>query len=79
MEMSSEVQSFLDIFYRCKRRVSAFLIDETIIQIGFSNEALLWVVVEPTLRQILGVYISRHRNNMIVIDGGISQFINKNL
>ena len=41
MEMSSEVQSFLDIFYRCKRRVSAFLIDETIIQIGSSNEALL--------------------------------------
>jgi transposase-like protein len=79
MEMSSEVQSFPDILYRRKRRVSAFLIDETIIQIGSSNEALLWVVVEPTLRQILGVYISRHRNNMIVIDGGISQFINKNL
>jgi len=67
--------SILDIFYRCKRRVSAFLIDETIIQSGSSNEALLWVVVEPTLRQILGVYISRHRNNMIVAEALLNSLI----
>jgi putative transposase len=57
--------------YRCKRRVSAFLIDETMLQIGSSNEAWLWVAVEPIHKQILGVYISRHRN-MIIAERGIS-------
>jgi transposase-like protein len=52
--------------YHCKR-VSAFLIDETMLQIGSSNEAWLWVaVVEPIHKQILGVYISRHRNMIVV-------------
>jgi putative transposase len=51
--------------YSCKR-VSAFLIDETMIHIG-SDEAWLWIaVVEPIHRQILGVYyISRHRNMLV--------------
>jgi putative transposase len=62
--------------YRCKR-ISAFLIDETMLQIGYS-EAWLWVAVEPIHKQLLGVYISRHRN-MIVTERGISQFINQNL
>jgi putative transposase len=39
----------------------AFLIDETMIYIG-SDEAWLLIAVEPIRRQILGVYISRHRN-----------------
>jgi putative transposase len=46
--------------YRCKR-VAAFLIDETMLQIG-SDGAWLWIAVEPIHRQILGVHISRHRN-----------------
>lgn len=58
--------------YHCKR-VSAFLIDETMIQIG-SNEAWLWVAVEPIHKQILGVHISRHRN-MIVAESFISSLI----
>ena len=37
------------------------------IQIG-SDEAWLWVAVEPIHKQILGVYISRHRNNMLVAE-----------
>jgi len=50
--------------YSCKR-VSAFLIDETMICIG-SDEAWLWIAaVEPIHRQILGVYISRHRNMLV--------------
>jgi putative transposase len=49
--------------YSCKR-VSAFLIDETMIHIG-SDEAWLWIAVEPIHRQILGVYISRHRNMLV--------------
>ena len=51
--------------YPCKR-VSAFLIDETMIQIG-DTKAWLWVVaVEPIHRVVLGgVYISRHRNMLV--------------
>jgi putative transposase len=49
--------------YFCKR-VSAFLIDETVIHIG-SDDAWLWVAVEPVHKQILGVYISRHRNMLV--------------
>jgi putative transposase len=49
--------------YTCKR-VSAFLIDETMLQIG-SGDAWLWVAVEPIRKQILGVYLSRHRNMII--------------
>jgi putative transposase len=40
--------------YPC-RRVAAFLIDETMVQIGH-NEAWLWVAVEPVHRIVLGVF-----------------------
>jgi len=49
--------------YQC-RRVAAFLIDETMVQIGH-NEAWLWLAVEPLHRIVLGVYISRHRNMLV--------------
>jgi transposase-like protein len=57
----------------CCKRVAAFLIDETIMQIG-SDQAWLWVTVEPVHRQILGVYISRHRN-MIVAESFLRTLI----
>ena len=60
--------------YCCKRRVSAFLIDETMLQIG-STEAWLWVAIEPIHKQILGVYISRHRNNMIVTEAFLRSLV----
>jgi putative transposase len=47
-----------------KTRITAFIIDETQIQIG-SSEAWLWVAVEPIHRMILGVYLSRHRNILV--------------
>jgi putative transposase len=43
------------------------------IQIGYS-EAWLWVAVEPIHKQILGVYISRHRN-MIVVEVFLSSLV----
>jgi transposase-like protein len=59
----------------CCKRVSAFLIDETMLQIDSSNEAWLWVVaVEPIHKQILGVYISRH-GNMLVAEAFLSLLI----
>ena len=52
----------------CCKRVSAFLIDETmVVQIG-SDEAWLWIAtIEPIHKQILGVYISRHRNMIVAL------------
>jgi putative transposase len=50
---------------RKKTRITdAFIIDKTQIQI-ISNEAWLWVAVEPIHRMILGVYLSRHRNMLV--------------
>jgi putative transposase len=56
-----------------RKRVSAFLIDETMLHIG-TEEAWLWVAVEPIHKQILGVYISRHRN-MIVAESFLRSLI----
>jgi putative transposase len=43
------------------KRVHAFLVDETYVQVG-SFEAWVWVAVEPVHRYVLGVYLSRHQN-----------------
>ncbi|OLE43277.1 MAG: hypothetical protein AUF73_02770 [Thaumarchaeota archaeon 13_1_20CM_2_39_11] len=68
------VQKFNPKRVYCCKRVPAFLIDETMIQIGSSNEAWLWIAVEPIHRQILGVHISRHRN-MIVAESFLRSLI----
>jgi transposase-like protein len=34
------------------------------MQIG-SDQAWLWIAVEPIHRQIIGIYISRHRNMLV--------------
>ena len=47
-----------------KARITAFIIDETMIQIG-NNDTWFWVATEPIHRQILGVHISRHRNMLV--------------
>ena len=54
-----------DVFSNKKkaRIITAFVIDETLIQIGDTNDAWLWVAIEPIHNRILGVSISRHRNN----------------
>ena len=56
-----------------KSRITAFVIDETQIQIG-STEAWLWIAVEPIHHKILGVYISRHRN-MIVAESFLKSLV----
>jgi transposase-like protein len=64
--------------YPCKR-IAAFLIDETQMQIGGTEEAWLWVaIIEPIHRAILGVYISRHRN-MLVVEAFLKSLIERDL
>jgi putative transposase len=45
-------------------RLTVFIIDETMLQIG-SEYAWLWVAIEPVHKQVLGVYVSRHRNMLV--------------
>lgn len=46
------------------KRVQAFLVDETYVNVG-SFEAWVWVAVEPIHRFILGVHLSRHQNILV--------------
>jgi len=42
-----------------ERRISAFIIDETMVQIGGRNEAWMWIAIEPihsTVLRITAVY-----------------------
>ena len=61
-------------FYVYKRkRISAFIIDETVIQIG-SQHFWLWICIEPVSSSVLGIYISEARN-MLVAEKFIDLFI----
>ena len=57
-----------------QKRVSAFLIDKTMVQIGSADEAWLWIAIEPIHKQILEVYISRHRK-MIVAESFLRSLV----
>jgi putative transposase len=46
--------------YNKHRRVSAFIIDETVIQIG-NQHFWLWICIEPIHKSVLGIYISQKR------------------
>jgi putative transposase len=47
-----------------RKRISAFIIDETVIQIG-SQHFWLWFCIESIHRSVLGIYISEQRNMLI--------------
>ncbi|MGB9169281.1 MAG: DDE-type integrase/transposase/recombinase [Nitrososphaeraceae archaeon] len=50
--------------YNNHRRVSAFIIDETMIQIG-NQHFWLWICIEPVHKSVLGIYISEERNMFV--------------
>jgi putative transposase len=58
-----------------RKRVTAFIIDETVIQIG-SQHFWLWVCIEPIHSSILGIYISEERN-MLVAEKFIRSLVEK--
>jgi putative transposase len=47
-----------------RKRVSAFIIDETIIQIG-NQHFWLWFCIEPINKSVLGIDISEERNMLV--------------
>ena len=69
------VQRFGSLQIYRRKRVSAFIIDETIIQIG-SQHFWLWICIEPINRSILGIYISEERN-MFVAENFIRSLVEK--
>ena len=58
------VQRFRSNRIYVRKRVAAFVIDETLIQIG-NDVAWLWIAIEPVNRTVLGAYISRERTMLI--------------
>ncbi|MDR4512991.1 MAG: DDE-type integrase/transposase/recombinase [Nitrososphaeraceae archaeon] len=58
-----------------RKRVTAFIIDETIIQIG-DQHFWLWICIEPVQRSVLGIHISKERN-MFVAENFISSLVSK--
>ena len=58
-----------------RKRVSAFIIDETMIQIGNEN-CWLWICIEPIQKSVLGIHISKERN-MFVAENFIRSLVEK--
>ena len=58
-----------------RKRVTVFIIDETIIQIGCQH-FWLWFCIEPVHSSVLGIYISEERN-MIIAEKFIRSLVSK--
>ena len=59
------IQRFADYPIYKRKRVTAYIIDETVIQIG-SQHFWLWFCIEPVHSSVLGIYISEERNMLVV-------------
>ena len=57
------------------KRVSAFIVDETVIQVG-NQHFWLWFCIEPVHSSVLGIYISEERN-MLVAEKFIKSLVDK--
>ena len=69
------IQRFAEYPIYKRKRVSAFIIDETIIQVG-SQHFWLWFCIEPIDKSVLGNYISEERN-MLVAERFIRSLVSK--
>ena len=58
------IQRFAEYPIYKRKRISAFIIDETVIQIG-SQHFWLWFCTEPIHSSVLGIYISESRNMLV--------------
>ena len=58
------IQRFGSLQIYKRKRVSAFIIDETVIQIG-NQHFWLWFCIEPIHSSVLGIYISDERNMLV--------------
>ena len=70
------IQRFAEYPIYKRKRISAFIIDETIIHIGSQHFCWLWFCIEPIHSSVLGIYISEERN-MLVAERFIQSLIEK--
>ena len=64
------------IIYCKRKRISEFIIDETLIQIS-KDYFWLWVaIIEPSNKEVLGIHLSLERN-MIVAEQFLKQLVIK--
>ena len=69
------IQRFGSYNIHKRKRVSAFIMDETVIQVG-SQHFWLWISIEPIDKSVLGIYISEERN-MLVAEKFIRSLVDK--
>ena len=69
------IQRFGSYHIYKRKRISAFIIDETMIQIGNTN-CWLWICIEPVRKSVLGIHISKERN-MFVAENFIRSLVEK--
>ncbi len=73
------VWNWIQMFGSCniykRKRVSAFIIDETVIPIG-NRHYWLWIAIEPIHKSVLGIHISEERN-MLVAEKFIRSLVDK--
>ena len=73
------IRNWIQRFGSCqiykRKRVSVFVIDETVIQLNNKN-FWLWICIEPVHSSVLGIYISEERN-MLVAERFIQSLVEK--
>ena len=69
------IQRFAEYPIYRRKRVTAFIIDETVIQIG-NQQFSLCISMEPIHSSVLGIYISEERN-MLVAEKFIRSLVQK--
>jgi putative transposase len=69
------IQRFAEYPIFKRKRISAFILDETVIQIGWKHY-YLWIATEPVHKTLLGIYISESRN-MLVAENFIRSLVSK--
>ncbi|HET7644742.1 MAG TPA: DDE-type integrase/transposase/recombinase [Nitrososphaeraceae archaeon] len=58
------IQRFGSLQVYKRKRTSAFIIDETVIQIG-NQHFWLWICIESIHSSVLGIHISEKRNMLV--------------
>ena len=61
-----------------KKRVSAFIVYETVIHIGSQRFCWSWICIEPVHSSVLGIYISEERN-MLIAEKFIRSFTSREI
>ena len=64
MSVWNWIQRFVEYRIYKRKRVSALIIDETVIQIG-NRQYWLWFCIESIHKSMLGIYLTKARNRLV--------------